>query len=66
MQKYYFLLMVGDINAEIQVNLLLFLKEQTFKLFFFFRHKSALTRGVLIHASLTFKISHLSFSLEPA
>lgn len=31
MQKYYFLLMMGEINAEIQVNLLLFLKEQTFK-----------------------------------
>lgn len=29
MQKYYFLFMMGNINAEIQVNLLPFLKEQT-------------------------------------
>lgn len=53
MQKYYFLLLMGDINAEIQVNLWAFLEEQTSK-WFFFRHNSALNRGVLIHASLTF------------
>lgn len=31
MQKYYFLLLMGDINAEIQVNLLAFLEEKTSK-----------------------------------
>lgn len=31
MQKYYFLLLMGDINAEIQVNLWAFLEEQTSK-----------------------------------
>lgn len=45
--------MMIDIDAEVHVIILTFLKEQTFN-WFFFNHKGALNEYVSICASLTF------------
>lgn len=44
--------MTVNIDAEMHVNMVTFLKEQTY--FFFFSHRNTLNKGVLICASLTF------------
>lgn len=52
-----------ELDAEMHVNVLTFLKEWTSNWFVFFNHKSALNKSVLICANSTFILSKKSMEL---